>query len=487
MSEISFGTDGWRAVIADGFTFANVRCVSEAVARHLSARQLGERGVVIGFDTRFLAEKFALVVAEVMAGNNIRVFLCKKHTPTPVVAHAVTAHRAGGAVMLTASHNPAEYLGIKYIPAFAGPALPADIEPITACMADILNTGAVNRRSLAQAWERGLVEIIEPQEDYGRHVETLIDLDAIGKAGLKIAIDPMFGAGIGYLDSILAAHGCEVAVINNYRDPLFGGSLPDPTGHHLKKLSALVQESGAHLGLALDGDADRLGVVDPEGRFYSPNEILVLFLEYLVQSRGWRGPVARTVATTHMLDRICARFGFPVLETPVGFKYIGQAMREQDAFLGGEESGGVSMRGHIPEKDGILASLLFAEMLAKTGKTARQLLFEIYERYGRLYSQRLDLKTSVEAKNHILSRMESWEPVTVAGVPVVARSRLDGLKLVMSDGSWLLVRPSGTEPVFRIYVEANTEDQKKEIQAEVKAVLCPGLKEESGLCQISLP
>jgi alpha-D-glucose phosphate-specific phosphoglucomutase len=483
MSEISFGTDGWRAVIAEGFTFANVRCVSEAIARHLSAQGLGERGIVVGFDTRFLAEKFALVVAEVMAGNNTRVFLCKKHTPTPVVAHAVTVLRAGGAAMLTASHNPAEYLGIKFIPAFAGPALPSDIEPIVACMADILQSGTVNRHNLALAFERGLVEIIEPQEDYRRHVKTLIDLDSIGKAGLKIAIDPMYGAGIGYLDSILAAHGCKVEAINNYRDPLFGGSLPEPAGHHLNKLSALVQKTGAHLGLALDGDADRLGVIDPEGKFYSPNEILILFLDYLVRSRGWRGPVARTVATTHMLDRICDRFGFPVVETPVGFKYIGQAMREQDAFLGGEESGGISIRGHVPEKDGILAGLLFAEMLAKTGKTARQLLCGIYDRYGRVYSERIDLRTTPEAREEILARMNSWQPDAVAGLPVTARSRLDGLKLVLADGSWLLVRPSGTEPVFRIYAEANTEKQKETIQQEVKATLCPHLREGT-LCQI---
>jgi alpha-D-glucose phosphate-specific phosphoglucomutase len=478
MSEISFGTDGWRAIIAEGFTFANVRCVSQAIARRLLNLGLKDNGVVVGFDTRFLADKFALVVAEVMAGNGIKVYLCKKHTPTPVVAHAVIVNRAGGAVMLTASHNPAEYLGIKFIPAFAGPALPADIEPITSCMADILQTGAVNRHNLAQAWEKGLVDIIEPKDDYSRHLETLIDFEAISAAGIKVVVDPMYGAGIGYLDTILESHGCDVSTIHNERDPLFGGSLPEPTSHHLKELAEKVRETESDIGVALDGDADRLGVVDPWGRFFSPNEILTLFLEYLVKSRGWHGAVARTVATTHMLDRMAEHYGLPVVETPVGFKYIGQAMREQDAFIGGEESGGVSIRGHIPEKDGILASLLFIEMLAKTGKTAKQLLADISARFGPLYSERLDLRTSTEAKDEIVRNMEKWEPTSVAGIPVASLSRLDGLKIILENGNWLLVRASGTEPVFRIYVEAASEDAKKELQQEVKRTLCVHAKEE---------
>ncbi len=478
MSEVSFGTDGWRAVLADGFTFANVRCVSQAIARHLLDQGLEEKGIVVGFDTRFMADKFALVVAEVMTGNGIKVFLCKKHTPTPVVAHAVTVHQTGGAVMLTASHNPAEYLGIKYIPAFAGPALPADIEPITTCMAGILQTGAVNRRNLTQAWERGLVDIVEPQEDYIRHLETLIDFDVIRQAGIKSVIDPMYGAGIGYLDFILKEHNCDAWAIHNERDPLFGGSLPEPTAEHLSELADKVKEMKANIGLALDGDADRLGIIDPSGRFFSPNEALILFLEYLAQSRNWQGTVARTVATTHMLDRMAQHYGFGVVETPVGFKYIGEAMREKDAFLGGEESGGVSIRGHIPEKDGILAALLFVEMLARTGKTARQMLDDIFSRFGPLYSQRLDLRTSPEAKGEIVSKMEKWQPDQVVGMKVASLSRVDGLKIILENGSWFLVRPSGTEPVFRIYVEAESEQEKKRLQEEVKHFLCAQIKEE---------
>ncbi|MDW7651786.1 MAG: phosphoglucomutase/phosphomannomutase family protein [Bacillota bacterium] len=482
MAEITFGTDGWRAIIAEDFTFANVRCVAQAIAQHLKDQDLQEQGIVVGFDTRFLAEKFALVVAEVMTGNGIKTYLCKKHTPTPAVAFAVMHYNAGGAVMLTASHNPAEYLGIKFIPAYAGPALPSDIAPIVACMADILRTGTVDRYTLNQAWERGLLEMIEPLPDYTRHLETLIDFAAIKQAGIHAVVDPMYGAGIGYLEEILGGHECKVDAIHNWRDPLFGGSLPEPTSLHMNSLIHKVKELKADIGVALDGDADRLGVVDPHGRYYSPNEILVLFMEYLVQNRGFKGPVARTVATTHMLDRMAEHYGFSVVETPVGFKYIGQVLREKDAFLGGEESGGVSMRGHIPEKDGIFAALLFMEMLARTGKKADQLLREISEKYGPLYSERIDLRTTAEAKQDILSNMQKWQPAKLAGTPVKKKTEIDGLKIILENGNWCLVRASGTEPVFRIYVEAASEKEKKAIQEDVKAALCAQAREGEEPC-----
>ncbi len=484
MAEIAFGTDGWRAIIAEDFTFANVRCVSQAIAQHIKDLQLADRGIVVGFDTRFLAEKFALVVAEVMTGNGIRTYLCKKHTPTPAVAFAVKQYEAGGAVMLTASHNPAEYLGIKFIPAYAGPALPEDIKPIIACMVDILRTGTVDRYTLNQAWEKGLVEVIEPFNNYAGHLKTLIDFEAIKQAGIHAVVDPMYGAGLGYLEKILGDHDCRIDAIHNWREPLFGGSLPEPTAEHMTALIAKVKETKANIGVALDGDADRLGVVDPDGRYFSPNEILVLFMEYLVQYRGFKGAVARTVATTHMLDRLADHYGFNVVETPVGFKYIGQALREEDAFIGGEESGGVSIRGHIPEKDGIFASLLFMEMLAKTGKKASEMLQEISEKHGTLFSERIDLRTTEEAKNGIINTMNTWEPSTLAGTPVTSLSRIDGLKIILENGNWCLVRASGTEPVFRIYVEAASQAEKKAIRDDVKIALCSHVKEGDTPCSI---
>lgn len=471
MAEITFGTDGWRAIIAEDFTFANVSYVAQAIAQHLQEEGLAARGIVVGYDARFLAEQFAQVVTEVMTAHGIHTYLCRKFTPTPAVAHAVLTHTAGGAVMLTASHNPAEYLGIKFIPDYAGPALPEEIKPIVANLQRVLQSGSVKRLAIEEARGKGLVTEIEPLPTYTEHLESLLDFAAIKKAGLKTVVDPMYGAGMGYLESILQKHGCDVEAIHNWRDPLFGGSLPDPAAAHLQELAAHVQQSGAALGVALDGDADRLGVVDPAGRFYSPNEILTLFMEYLLQERGFRGAVARTVATTHMLDRVAAHYGCPVIETPVGFKFIGQALREQDAFLGGEESGGVSINKHIPEKDGIFAALLFLEMLAKTGKTAAQLLTELETRFGPLYNERLDLRTTVAAKARVIDKMAQWQPQTLAGLQVASLNRLDGLKINLANGSWCLVRPSGTEPVFRIYTEAVTEAEKEAIQTEVKATL----------------
>jgi alpha-D-glucose phosphate-specific phosphoglucomutase len=471
MAEITFGTDGWRAIIAADFTFTNVSYVAQAIAHYLQQEGLAERGLVVGYDTRFLADRFAQVVTEVMAGNGIHTYLCVKYAPTPAVAHAVLAQRAGGAVMLTASHNPAEYLGIKFIPHYAGPALPAEIDPIVANLQQVVQSGKVRQLTLTGARRQGLVTELEPLPAYTAHVESLLDFTAIKKAGLKVVVDPMYGAGIGYVESILSKHGCAVTAIHNRRDPLFGGKLPDPSAAHLEALRQQVQADGADLGVALDGDADRLGVIDPDGRYYSPNEILTLFMEYLLQERGCSGAVARTVATTHMLDRLAEHYGCPVLETPVGFKYIGQALREQNAFLGGEESGGVSINGHLPEKDGIFAALLFIEMLAKTGQTAAALLDSIKERFGPVYTERLDLRTTAADKTAVMEKMAHWQPPILAGREVAAVNRLDGLKLILDNGSWCLVRPSGTEPVFRIYTEAASEAEKTLIQNEVKKSL----------------
>ncbi len=313
--------------------------------------------------------------------------------------------------------------------------------------------------------------MIEPFNDYAAHLETMIDFAAIKERGISVVVDPMFGAGIGYLEELLGRHDCKVTAIHNWRDPLFGGSLPEPSANHLHQLCQAVRERKAELGVALDGDADRLGVVDPEGRYYSPNEILVLFLAYLVESRGWQGTVARTVATMYLLDKMAASYGLNVVETPVGFKYIGQAMREQQAFIGGEESGGVSIRGHIPEKDGILASLLFIEMLAKTGKTAAQLLAQISASFGKVFSERLNLSCSEAAKQEIVAKMANWQPSTLAGTAVKTISRLDGLKIILENGSWCLARSSGTEPVFRIYTEAASQEGKEALQQAVKQAL----------------
>lgn len=465
---IKFGTDGWRAVIAEDFTFANVRKVARAIALYVREAGLAEKGVVIGYDNRFLSERFAAAVAEVLAGSGISCWLTVTATPTPVTAYAVRALDTGGAVMITASHNPPEYNGIKFIPDYAGPAT----SEITAALEKYLETsemaGEFPLVPLERAREEGLVRDFDARPLYLQHLRRLLDLRAICCGRLRIVLDPMWGAGIGYVEEILKDACSSLEVIHNHRDVLFGGALPEPTAAELSSLRETVLEHRADLGLALDGDADRFGVIDRGGEYLSPNEVLALLLYYLLEHRRWRGAVARTLATTHMLDRIAEDYGLPVVETPVGFKYIGQSLIHHRSILGGEESGGMSIQGHIPEKDGILALALIVEMISVTGKSLRELQEEIYEKFGRLVSARLDIKCAPEEKEGILKRLQDWAPAAVAGTPVADRSTKDGVKLLLEDGSWILVRPSGTEPLFRVYVEAPTREALERLQESVR-------------------
>lgn len=459
-------------MLARDFTFDNVALVARAVAGYLEDHRLAGRGVVVGYDNRFLSEHLADTVAGVFARRGIPVYLTAGATPTPVTAFAIKEHRAGGAVMLTASHNPPEYNGFKFIPEYAGPALPHITREIEE---------KIHR--LQEAGERGepgglpadSVRRIDPRAAYIQHIKGLVDFEAIRKARLKVIVDPMYGAGIGYLEDILAGEGVEVETIHNRRDPLFGGGLPEPTGKSLGELRSLVLERGAHLGLALDGDADRFGIIDRDGTYIAPNHFLPLLYYHLLKTRGERGPVVRTVATTHLLDRLARAHEQEAYETPVGFKYIGQYLREENCLLGGEESGGLSIRGHIPEKDGILAGLLAAEMVAAHGKSLGDLAAEVWSSYGRLFSERLDVHTSAENKKRILGLLEDFHPREIGGLKVERRIAVDGTKLVLENGSWVLVRASGTEPLFRVYVEAGTEDELRRLQQEVRAML--GLQE----------
>lgn len=481
--KISFGTDGWRGIIADDFTFDNVRLVTRAVAAYINGQGLAERGLVVGHDNRFLAEEFTAAVAEELNSQGIPVFLCRGATPTPVTAYAIKLTNAAGAVMLTASHNPPVYNGFKFIPEYAGPALPHITKQIEENIArlqagepcDVYGLepaqGRYGRLPQPELKEGARCTGYSPFDGYVRHISGIVDLAAIKRAGLRVVIDPMYGAGIGYLEHILGNAGVQVEVFHNYRDPFFGGSLPEPTGKSLEELKGRVKAGGANLGLALDGDADRFGIIDANGEYITPNQFLPLLYYHLLTARGWRGPVARTVATTHLLDRMAAKYGQPVYETPVGFKYIGQNLLEKGCILGGEESGGLSVKGHIPEKDGILAGLLAAEMVAHHGKSLTEILEQIYREFGRLFSERLDLHTTPEQKAQILEQLKGWAPPELAGQQVTGKITLDGTKLVLADGAWILIRPSGTEPLFRVYVEANSLEQKAQLQREVKQML----------------
>lgn len=481
MSQIKFGTDGWRAVIADTFTFDNVRIVTQAIADYVNHHGIGSLGVVVGYDNRFLGDRFAEAVAEVLMGNEIAVYLLPQGTPTPVTAFMIQHLQAAGAVMLTASHNPPEYNGIKFIPQYAGPALPAITDEIERYLQE--STGActeaaageisasVRRLSLEKGRQQGRLQEIQPMRDYLAHLQSVVNVEGIRSGSLKVVIDAMYGCGIGYLEEFLRSAGCQVEVIHCCRDPLFGGIVPEPMGKWLTDLKTTVQEGKADLGLAMDGDADRFGVVDREGNYLSANQVLYMILNYLLQTRDYRGPVARTVATTHMLDRIARRYGLEVEETAVGFKYIGQAILERGALLGGEESGGLSIHGHIPEKDGILATALMAEMVAISGKDPSQLIREVAEEYGSLVNERIDLHSTPEEKQRVLGLLPNFFPASIGGFKVLDRITHDGVKMLLEGDNWLLIRASGTEPMFRLYVEAKDVESMQRIQEDARKLL----------------
>lgn len=471
MTEIKFGTDGWRAIIAKEFTFDNIKLVTQGIANYLKNNQLGKKGIVIGFDNRFLSEQFANECARVVTGNGIRVSMIKKTVPTPLAAYAIRALQAGGAIMITASHNPPEYNGIKFIPEYAGPALPVVTEAIEEEVKRIQEGGRIYELDIKEAVALDLLKEIDLDREYIGQILKVIHPEVFKQRPLKVVVDPMYGSGVGYLDRILTELGCEVRTINNYRDPLFGGSIPEPTDNGLADLKRAVINYKYDLGLALDGDGDRFGIVDEQGEFVDPNQFAYLLFEYLLSTRTFRGPVCRSLATTHNLDRIAKQNGLSVIETKVGFKFISESLRERGCILGVEESGGLSIFGHVPEKDGILVGLLAAEMLAATGKSFRQLNQEAVDKYGIMISERVDIKITPPQKERILHDLKEYQPKAIAGVPVDSVNETEGKKIILEDSSWVLIRPSGTEPLIRVYVEAPNPKRLEDMRAEVMGAL----------------
>jgi phosphomannomutase len=476
MKAIRFGTEGWRAVIADEFTLANVRLVAQAIARYVTGAAVppktgGESGgLVIGFDNRFQSESFAAAVAEVVAGNGIPAWLTAGATPTPVTAHAVRELKAAGAVMVTAGHHPLGYNGIRFIPEYAGAATPEIAGAVEAHLS-ALAAADVKLLPLAAALEQGLVRRFDPKPAYLEHLLGIVKYSAVSRGQLRVVIDPMWGAGTGYLEEFLR-EGCgSVKVVHGCRGVLNGGRLPDPSGTGLADLQQAVVREQADLGLALDGDAGRFGVIDRDGSSLSPNEVICLLLHYLTEYRNWRGAVARTVATTHMIDRIAEDFGLPVVETPVGFRHVGQSLIRHRSILGGDESGGLSVQGHVPEQDGILALAMVVEMVSSRKKPLRAYQEEVQEKYGRLVSERLDLPVDPGRKRDSLERLQQWVPVGLNGKSVLERNAGDGVKLVLEDGSWVLIRPDDDGPLFRIYAEAPDLERLDKLQGSARQVL----------------
>ena len=469
MSAIKFGTSGWRGIIAEDFTFANARRVCQAIADYLKGEGIAQQGVVIGYDTRFLSESFAAAAAEVMAGNAVPGYFTSRDCPTPVVSFAIREGKHAGGINITASHNPPEYNGVKFSPASGGPAPEAVTKPIET-RANELAPGDVKLLPLGQARSQGLVVDLDPRPEYFKHLRSLLDVEVLRRSNLKVVVDVLYGTGRGYLDTFLQEAGVEVELLHGYRDALFGGHRPEPSAEFLGELAARIPATKAHLGLATDADADRFGVMDSRGEYHEANEILALLLDYLIETRGWEGGVARSVASTHLIDRVAARHGRPVFETKVGFKYLGEYIVSDQAVLVGEESEGFSMKNHLPEKDGILADLLVAEMVARKGKDLPQLLEELFAKVGPVYNRRVNLSLAPETKVRLMEHLKN-PPRSFAGKAVKQHVTIDGHKFILEDGSWVCFRPSGTEPVVRFYLEDFSQAGLEKLQKAGEAML----------------
>ncbi len=474
---ITFGTDGWRAVISDEFTFANVRRVAQAIAEVLlenaTARNSGhERPLaVVGFDTRFLSDRYARTVSEVLAAKGLNVALAKADAPTPAISFAVPNLGAVGGVMITASHNPPRYNGIKLKSAHGGSATVSDTKRVEAKIAEALAAGREPQQmEIDVALSQGLVTRFDPFDAYAGHLRGLIDFRAIRRAKLRVAVDAMYGAGRGYLKQLLEEADCDVTEIRGEMNPGFNGIHPEPIAKHLGPLMELVPRGGFDLGLATDGDADRIGAVGPTGRFIDPHCIMTLALRHLVETRELRGSVVKTVSTTQMLNRLARQYNLPLHETPVGFNYIGDLMMAEDVLIGGEESGGISIKGHIPEGDGVLMGLLLTELVATNGKSPEALLDEVMDEIGHFEYARNDFKVKPFEKKSLVSSLVALAPSSLGGIALASVNTRDGVKYVLVDDSWLLIRPSGTEPVLRVYAEAHTPDTVQMLLTEGRAL-----------------
>ncbi|MCL4523713.1 MAG: phosphoglucomutase/phosphomannomutase family protein [Acidobacteria bacterium] len=463
---IKFGTSGWRAIIADQFTFANVRLAVTAIAGHVLSKNK-KPTLIVGHDPRFFSEDFAATAAAVLRAHGVRVLLCDHSTPTPAIAYEILRRKTDGAINFTASHNPAEYHGLKFSGPDGGPALPEVTKDIESRVAQLAGKMPAPPPHEARESSDG-VERINPREPYLARLLQLVNFGALRSAKLHFVCDPLHGCGAGYLDRALTDQGVSARAIRTNRDVLFDGTGPDVSESNLKPLREAVLEHGASAGLATDGDADRFGIMDADGSFVQPNHILALLYDYVVETRGWKLGTARSVATTHLLDAVAKFHGQPVYQTPVGFKYVGELIKQDKIALGGEESAGLSIRGHVPEKDGILACLLVAEMIAVRRASLAEQLRALFKKVGaEFWPVRVNLHLPADVQARLLVRLKQ-EFKDFLGRRVAKEDRTDGLKLIFEDGTWVLMRLSGTEPLVRVYTEAGSRDAANALAAEVQ-------------------
>ncbi len=467
---IHFGTDGWRAVISDTFTFNNLRMLTQAIADAVASEHWETDGngksdadphkMVVGFDTRFLSDRYAGDVARVLAANGFTVYLAQSDAPTPAISYAVKNLKAIAGVMITASHNAPRYNGVKLKAAYGGSALNEQCHRVEVYLNDNEERArGPNLMDFDAARQQGLIQRFNPLTAYFEHLRTLINTDVIADNCQRFVVDSMYGSGRGVIKSFLQGTGCEITEIRGEMNPGFGGVHPEPIAKYLGALAGAIAAGMGNYGVTTDGDADRIGAMDERGNFVDPHKIMALALSYLVEKRGWSGAVVRTVSTTRMIDRLCQRYGLKLYETPVGFNHIADLMMSQDVLIGGEESGGISFKGHIPEGDGPVMGLLLVEILAASRKPLHEMIDSLLKDVGPVYYQRTDMRLHHPvAKAEMTGYLTKQAPASIGGQKVNEVSNLDGVKYILADDSWLLIRPSGTEPVLRVYAEGRSSE-----------------------------
>ena len=464
VEKTKFGTSGWRGVIADDFTMARVRVVTQAIADHLASQGLKDKGVVVGYDTRFMSERFAEEAVKVLAANGIHSYLSNRDVPTPAVSFEIIRRKAAGGINFTASHNPPHYNGLKFSPAWGGPALPETTKDIETKANALLEKNNLAAMPLPEAKDKGLAEDADLRKAYLDDLKKKVDFETIRKAKLKVAVDLLYGTGRDYLDTALRDTGCSVTVIHGHRDTMFGGHSPEPSEENLAELSTVIKKGKYDIGLAVDGDADRFGILDTDGTYINPNQVLALVLDYLCRTREWKGGAARSIATSHLIDAVAKKHGIEVYETGVGFKFIGDLLVQGKIIFGGEESAGMTIKDHVPEKDGIVACLLVAEMVAREKKSIKDMLKRLYKEVGTILNDRVNIRLT-EANRKAVGERLSQPLSELGGLRVKGKkTTADGTKYMLEDDSWVLMRASGTEPVVRVYVESSSDEKIAELK-----------------------
>jgi alpha-D-glucose phosphate-specific phosphoglucomutase len=455
---IKFGTSGWRAIVADEFTVANIRLAVGGIAEYVKTMPAPHR-VLVGRDARFLGESFVAEAARVLACAGVTPIVIPEAAPTPAIAYAVRTLKTCGSINFTASHNPPEYNGIKYSTPDGAPALPEATKQIEAAVEKIASGGGGGIPSPSEE----KFETVDVKPSFLKRLAELVDLKAIAKSGIKVVYDPFWGAGRGYASDLLREAGVPVESVHDYRDVLFGGHAPEPSDELLGDAKKKMKEIGAALAIATDGDADRFGIVDGDGTFIQPNYVIALLFDYLVETRGWKNGVAKSVATTNLINALANYYKVPLYETPVGFKYIGALIDQDKIAIGGEESAGLTIRGHVPEKDGVIAGLLIAEMVATRGASLGTQLKALFAKVGSYYPVRENFHLTAEQKAAFTEKLKA-DPRELGGRKVASVVRTDGLKLILDDGSWVCYRLSGTEPVVRAYTEARNQGEMESLR-----------------------